>query len=105
MSGKGSSRRPAAVPRETVDANYERTFRVGPTTTLTPRELFGDAWDGKEPGPTTMLRVSRVDATTITFDATPSGRYDPADVRSGGSVFDCFADDQSLPSGRADAEA
>lgn len=27
--GKGHQRRPAAVPRATVDANYERTFREG----------------------------------------------------------------------------
>lgn len=32
MSGKGSTRRPAAVPRATVDANYERTFAT-PTRT------------------------------------------------------------------------
>lgn len=89
---KGSNRRPAAVPRATVDANYERTFRVGPTTVLTPREAFGDAWGERTTRTMEIGRVSRVDATSITFDAIP-------EMPGGGFAYEC-----RTPSGRADAE-
>lgn len=65
---KGSNRRPAAVPRATVDANYERTFRVKPTEPSTIREISA------------MLQRHPLRLTDAEFDAilTPSGRADAA---------------------------
>lgn len=51
MSGKGSSRRPASVPRAEVDRNWERTF-----ARKEPMRVWPDTAIGKEIPPETMVR-------------------------------------------------
>jgi hypothetical protein len=45
--------------------------RIGPTVIVPLREAFGGAWDGAPPSEVVTLRVTQINATTITVNAEP----------------------------------
>ena len=66
--GKGHQRRPAAVPRATVDANYERTFRQQERYAPPKTRYSNDA--------AFLLEALPHGPVSGIISATPSGRAD-----------------------------